>query len=349
MCKRPLVRIVELGEYVTAADGHKYPKAKVTSLEGSGFSRYEDIPTGFTPRYKYELIPCGRCIDCRFSRSRDWATRCMLEAKQYKENYFITLTYDDDHLPYNDTFVDKDGITWTDDGTWNGTLVPEHMQKFWKDLRRYYKYHYNHDGIRFYDCGEYGSQTQRPHYHAIAFNLPIPAEELKVYKIKDGIVYWNWEIMSKIWGKGFVVITDVSWSTCAYVARYIMKKQTGEMSSTYYGSRGQVPEFTNMSLKPGIGQKYYDEHKDEIYKSDSILMKTVKGSIGNVKPPRYYDKLYDIDYPSDMQKIKAARKAAAAEAQKMKLSKTSLDLKSQLAAEERSMVIKAKALVRPDI
>ena len=44
-------------------------------------------------------IPCGRCIGCRLERSRQWAMRCVHEAEMHDENVFVTLTYDDDHLP----------------------------------------------------------------------------------------------------------------------------------------------------------------------------------------------------------------------------------------------------------
>ena len=77
-------------------------------------------------------LPCGRCVGCRLERSRQWAVRCMHEASMHMFNSFVTLTYDDDHLPeYN-------------------SLNYKHFQDFMKRLRK------SHNGVRFYMCGEYG-------------------------------------------------------------------------------------------------------------------------------------------------------------------------------------------------
>ena len=88
-------------------------------------------------------LPCGRCVGCRLERSRQWAVRCMHEASMHMFNSFVTLTYDDNHLPeYN-------------------SLNYKHFQDFMKRLRK------SHNGVRFYMCGEYGEDFSRPHYHAI--------------------------------------------------------------------------------------------------------------------------------------------------------------------------------------
>ena len=44
-------------------------------------------------------IPCGKCSGCRLQRSREWANRCMLELEYHKSSYFVTLTYDEAHVP----------------------------------------------------------------------------------------------------------------------------------------------------------------------------------------------------------------------------------------------------------
>lgn len=46
-------------------------------------------------------LPCNTCVGCRLDRARQWAMRCMDEASLYRDNSFITLTFDDDHLPNN--------------------------------------------------------------------------------------------------------------------------------------------------------------------------------------------------------------------------------------------------------
>ncbi len=42
------------------------------------------------------------------------------------------------------------------------------MQLFIKRLRKYF----NNNKIKYFYCGEYGTQTLRPHYHMIVYNAP---------------------------------------------------------------------------------------------------------------------------------------------------------------------------------
>ena len=109
-------------------------------------------------------VPCGRCIGCRLDKARDWALRCNHEASLYSaglNNCFLTLTYDDAHLP-------KDH-----------SLKKIHFRKFIRALRKKTK-----QKIRYYMCGEYGNATEannwiaRPHYHAILFGYQFPDTQL---------------------------------------------------------------------------------------------------------------------------------------------------------------------------
>ena len=175
-------------------------------------------PTGkrsivFTPSRGYMdmpvTVPCGRCIGCRLERSRSWAVRCTHEASLYEKNCFITLTYNQENLPLS------------------GTLVVKHFQNFMKKLRRTYG-----PGIRFFHCGEYGEQLKRPHYHACLFNHDFPDKQY--WKdIRDNKYYLS-KSLEEIWGKGFCSITDLTFKTAAYAARYITKKITGEKADTHY-------------------------------------------------------------------------------------------------------------------
>jgi len=102
--------------------------------------------------FKQFVLPCGRCIGCRLERSRQWAVRMMHEASLHQDNCFITLTYDNEHLPKNASLVKRD------------------FQLFMKRLRKAYPA----VRIRFFHCGEYGEQYGRPHYHAILFGFDFP-------------------------------------------------------------------------------------------------------------------------------------------------------------------------------
>lgn len=104
-------------------------------------------------------LPCGKCIGCRLDYAREWANRCMLEAKQYEFNEMLTLTYDEENLPITTTEEVAEGVKIY------ATLVKKDVQDFLKRLRQHWLREYNWQGIRFYMCGEYGEKFGRPHYH----------------------------------------------------------------------------------------------------------------------------------------------------------------------------------------
>lgn len=291
-------------------------------------------------------IPCGQCIGCRIDYSRMWADRCILEAKDHENNVFVTLTYDPEHLPKPELVVDVNTgevLEWP-------SLVPDDLQKFMKDLRRYYKHHYDHDGIRFYACGEYGEDGGRPHYHLLLFNLPVP-DKVYWFTNNDHENIYISDSLSKIWGKGIVTLGEVTWNSAAYVARYVVKKQKGNTKGCVdipgHLVTGIKPEFVRMSRCPGIAFNYYDENKDKFYENDEIVI-SVRGKARTIKPPRYYDKLYDIDCedPFLMQDIKRKRAESARNSMKLQLEHTSLNEQEYLAVKERNKIAQINALKR---
>lgn len=293
-------------------------------------------PTRNPTEWKTIELPCGQCIGCRLEYSKQWATRCVLEAKLYKYNYFITLTYSPENIP-TVPHIDKDTGEYID----MGTLKKRDVQLFLKRLRKYYKDNFNHEGIRFYLAGEYGENTERPHYHAIIFNLPIP--DLKPYFINhEHQQIYTSEIIDKIWGLGITSVGEVTYQSAAYVARYIMKKQKGggepELS--------RLPEFTQMSLKPGIGTEYYNLKKEEIQKYDELILPVRGGHVASIMPPKFFDKLTEKDNPDLLESIKAQRLERAQESRANKNTQTSLREDQQRAVAERNMIAKANTLRR---
>lgn len=291
--------------------------------------------------YEEILLPCGQCIGCRLDYSRQWAIRIQKETTLWPQNWFVTLTYDDEHVPWKSTVNKETGEVIT-----GQTLIPEHMKKFIKDLRRHWKYHYNHDNIRFFGCGEYGEKSERPHLHICVFNLPLTKEqlELKFHNIQGDPIFICEEI-EKIWGKGIVSLGAVTWESAAYVARYMVKKQKGENAEAYYNSKAQEPEFTRMSRKPGIARDWYEEHKEEIYKNDELFIPKKGGAI-KLKPAKYFDRLYDIEEPVKMEEIKTRRRKIAKKQQKLKLAKSTGTLQDILKAAENRHKERAKKLIR---
>jgi hypothetical protein len=231
-------------------------------------------------------VPCGQCIGCRLERSRQWAMRCMHEASLYEDNCFITLTYNNEHLP-------KDG-----------SLHKEHFQKFMKRLR---KKHQNKT-IRFYHCGEYGEKYRRPHYHAILFNHDFG--DKKLFKTEKEIRLYTSKELEELWPYGFNTIGDVTFESAAYTARYIMKKQTGKAADKHYENvdieTGEIhkilPEYNTMSRRPGIGTEWFKKYNKDVYPKDFV---TIRGK--KLKPPKFYDRMYEHQYPEDFEKIKDKR------------------------------------------
>ncbi|MGN1183027.1 MAG: hypothetical protein ACI4SR_08495, partial [Faecalibacillus sp.] len=208
---------------------------------------------------------------------------------------FVTLTYDDEHVPHS---------SYTDNITGEIkdilTLNPEHFTKFMKRLRINYKRKFDKE-LRFYACGEYGSKTLRPHYHAIIFGLDL--DDLKcVKKSGTGNDLFESEFLQKAWPYGYSLLSESNFNTCAYVARYVMKKRKGE-SAQEYDIYNIEPEFVRMSRMPGIATQYYEDHKHEIYKNDEIILND--GKI--FKPPSYFDKKYEEEFPEEFSKIKENR------------------------------------------
>lgn len=241
------------------------------------------------------IIPCGQCKQCRANYAKNWAARCQNESKYWKNTAFITLTYDEKHIPVVDKttgeiyrgFRHPKEYYLNNKRYENSTLYKPDMQKFLKRLRKYAKEHGLEEnpekGLKVFYCGEYGSKTQRAHYHLLIYGLIIP--DLYVWKRMKGIEYDRSTIIEKEWGMGNVIIGALNYKTCAYVAKYVMKKWTGPDKMAKYKEDGRSPEFTQMSLKPAIGQKYWEEHRKSIYKYDSVLIEGGK----TVKPPKYYD------------------------------------------------------------
>lgn len=228
-------------------------------------------------------VPCGQCTGCRLERSRQWASRIMHEAQLHEWNSFITLTYNEDNVPRE--------------------LVHRHFQLFMKRLRKKFR------KARFFMCGEYGEQYGRPHYHACIFGVHF--SDRVVYKeLSSGHRLYTSSILTGLWPHGFASVGDVSFESAAYVARYVMKKVTGDMAEEAYqrfdGSTGEIfqiePEYCRMSLKPGIGAEWYRRFKADVYPRDQLIVNGVA-----CRPPKYYDILLERESPTILESLKLAR------------------------------------------
>lgn len=218
-------------------------------------------------------IKCGQCIGCRIEKQENWAIRCMLESKMHLKNSFVTLTYDQDHLPQN------------------GSLNYRDFQLFAKRLRQ------KVGAFRFFVAGEYGEELSRPHFHALLFGLDFD-DKLKCNSVYSSHNIYRSPVLEKLWPHGFSTIGSVTYQSCRYTATYCVKKINGDLADTHYSrvipETGEivqlVPEFARMSLRPGIGATWLEKYWKDIYATghDAVI---VNGSRKRV--PRYFDNLLD--------------------------------------------------------
>lgn len=312
-------------------DGSGHKSACFTSTRGNNCKKYIR---------DFIQIPCGRCIGCRLDYSRQWADRCMLELGYHDESWFVTLTYDEENLPLSESLDMETGEI-----VQHATLVKRDLQLFLKRLRKAYDERYPGKKIRYYACGEYGSNTFRPHYHIIIFGLHL--DDIRLYRQSpDGYHYYNSDWLDKRWKKGFAVLGRVNWDTCAYTARYILKKQYG-FNAQVYKELNITPEFTTMSLKPAIGRQYFEDHKDSIYDTDCIYIGTEEGS-RKIIPPKYFDKKTEELDADLVAGLKEKRREYAQYSTELKNKQTDKSFLERLETEEFVKTEQIKALKRKE-
>lgn len=330
-CYNPLHAFSD-GQHLNGKPNYKITSNKVKSVfydVATGHWYLSNDPNKYFNNQPLD-IPCGQCVGCRLDYAKDWTTRMMCESLYHDKTMFLTLTYDDINVPHScyeemDTGEIKDILT----------LCPDDFVKFMKRLR----YYYTKNEIRFYMCGEYGSKTLRPHYHAIVFGLDL--DDLKPLKQSGtGNQLFESELLNKAWKKGFINVAPATYETMSYTARYIMKKRKGK-DSAEYDQFNIVPEYVNMSRMPGIGFQYYQDNKEKIYKNDEIIL--VNGK--TVKPPKYFDKLLEQEDEEKYRQIIDKRMENAILTDEIKKIKFG-DKYLRLQREEKSKIQASNKLIR---
>lgn len=327
-----------------------HPMVAVRDLGDQMFRILGSVPSiDFTKEsHRYSetlLVPCGQCKGCRMDKSRTWADRMCLEYDHTKKACFLTLTYDSEHLPLS-------GVVDWSTGECFPTLVKEHMSTFMKDLRG--NKHFENIEIRFYGSGEYGDKRGRPHLHIILFGVslqdfdwPLENSGLVLHAMNElhQPTYRSRILEEVIWKKGLVGISEFSWETAAYVARYVRKKLTGELSSVYT-DKGQIPPFSLMSRRPGISGYYLIDRPDlDIFDVNTF---SVKGKVKHY-PDYLYDKLVDLN-PScadRFEQFKLDRRKYAEDRTLNELWQTDLSFEELLAVKEAGFDRKTSSLLRP--
>lgn len=208
-------------------------------------------------------LACGSCASCRIARANDWSMRAIHEASCHDDNCFVTLTYDDDHLPEG------------------GTLVKRHLQLFFKRLRKYL----GDQRIKYFACGEYGDEGNRPHYHILIFGWRPTDDDLECVGKKGKRLYYSSRVIRDFWTYGYNTVDEINPKTARYTAGYVQKKYKGDKAKEVYGDR--EPAFQLQSQ--GIGLNWCVDN--------ALLLETKHHITYNGKPkrlPRYYVKKLGI-------------------------------------------------------
>lgn len=206
---------------------------------------------------RFITVPCGQCPACRKQRAQQWTFRLRKELEHSYFAHFITLTYDEENVPYGDGHM---------------SLCTRDLQLFWKRLRKLHDRRYVTD-IRYYAVGEYGGRTARPHYHAIVFDC------------------WCDRLYSDAWPHGNVHVGKVTNSSIAYVTGYVMKPSVVKELEN-----DSKIERTRPFMSKGLGEAYITPAIREWHNATDDRGYVV-GPGGEKSPmPRYYRYKLFSDY-----------------------------------------------------
>ena len=221
---------------------------------------------------RFQMLPCGKCIPCKINRTIEWCIRLEYEMLENKHSCFITLTYDDEHLPKDNNLHKKD--------------LQNFLKRFRESVPQYIKY---------YAVGEYGEEEKnyfspngilphgRPHYHLIVFGIDENnCEELR-------------EILASTWQKcarnmfieeKYKCVGTVTPDSIKYVTDYCQKKGTDLHEQILFGEHFETP-FSLQSQ--GLGLSGFLKENPEIYQDGTIFYNGRKYPI-----PRYFRKKLNL-------------------------------------------------------
>lgn len=220
----------------------------------------------YSKEYATFQLPCGKCIECRLEYARQWAVRCVHEAKMYEKNSFITLTYSDEHLK-------SPQLDYSD------------FQKFMKKLRKL-----QNDPIGVFVTGEYGEKNKRPHWHAIIFNWR-PTDGVRSHVNGNGDPLYESDTLNKLWGKGKTDFGEVTFQSAGYVARYAAKKLVHGSDQDH-----DYQPISKKSSKHAIGKKFLEKFWPDIFNDGYIIL---PDSYDKCAIPRYYEKWLKEHQPTE--------------------------------------------------
>lgn len=226
----------------------------------------------------FSPVPCGQCTPCLVNRRRMWATRVVLEARVSSASCFLTLTYDDEHLPSD------------------LSLKPHHHKNFMKRFRK----ELPPSSLRYLAVGEYGGQLYEgsgeryvnPHYHYALFGYDCLGA-IRYPGFGRRCFCRNCELVRSVWHSdaagtgGNIVIEPLNMATASYISGYVLKKMTKQHDDRL---EGRFPEFKRSSngggksaVKGGIGapavfnlwNAMHSEETGEIFEVDGDVISSI--------------------------------------------------------------------------
>lgn len=213
---------------------------------------YANVDTGELSQL-YQ-VPCGKCSECLKQKRRDWSERLQLEASCYDDNqvWFITLTYDDDHLI--DLPAGDNGLR---------SLQYEDIRKFIRAFRdRLRGLPDPGVSLRFFAAGEYGDKSCRPHFHVITFGPDLSLfGRLDPVAVSPAGTLYSSDFVCGLWPYGHNSVCVAGPGAISYVTGYVAKKL---QSRDDYDRLKILPERCLMSTRPPIGWRFFQDNADEI-------------------------------------------------------------------------------------
>ena len=245
-----------------------YPNAAIAASR-DGFTMQCYLPIELATGNQ---VSCGRCTACRINKRREWTGKMIMESlthehRQARDMAFLTLTYDNDHMPL------------TEAG--EPTLDREETIRYRNRLRQII------GPFRYYFCGEYGHRTGRPHYHAILWGKGVLDDATLAQPWNNRHLLKKGERRTK--PLGFISVRPFNTTRAAYVAGYTTKKITKDDDP----DETRLREFAQMSRHPPLGTEYIDRMIDH-YMSPAGRDQLAKNA--NVIPNsfRYQGSFYPI-------------------------------------------------------
>lgn len=209
----------------------------------------------------HQVFSCGQCLVCRKKRAYELAIRCVLHASLYRDNCFLTLTYDEKKPDYHNVFVYED------------------IQKFKKRLRQHCQRNHNGKRIEIFNVHEYGKNGKK-HWHLIIFNWDDVDKRLHTVSGENRL--YTSPTITQLWPYGFNVLGDVSEASAMYQAQYVEKDFKN-------GNRANAKK--SHSKHSGLGRPYFLKNYSQILRLGYVPIAGRK-----VPVPRYFQKIAHKHY-----------------------------------------------------